>query len=118
MPSSPNDMAAAIIANLPGKTGRTLEEWVAMVRAHGSGAGKEQVAWLKQEYGLGHVTAEVMVYKALKPDDFVEPAPTELFEAQYAGPKAALRPIYDRLAQAVARSGMTSPWTRASRTSR
>jgi hypothetical protein len=100
MPTSPNEMVAAIVANLPGKTGRTLEAWVALVRSHGSGSNKERIAWLKQEHGLGHVQAGIIVDKAAKPDDHVEATPEELFAAQYAGPKAALRPIYDRLARA------------------
>jgi predicted transport protein len=93
-------MVSAIIANLPSKTGRTFEEWVALVRSQGSSSNKERIAWLKQEHGLGHVQAGIIVDKATKPDDYVEATSEELFEAQYAGVKSGLRPIYDRLAQA------------------
>jgi len=33
MPNSPQDMMRAVIANLPAKTGRSFDEWVALTRA-------------------------------------------------------------------------------------
>jgi predicted transport protein len=101
MPKSPMEMRAAITRNLAAKTGKTWEEWVELVRREGSGARKEQVEWLKQVYGLGHVTAALIVEEALRPADHAEPTDEELVEAQYAGEKAKLRPIYDRVMAAV-----------------
>jgi predicted transport protein len=101
MPTTPDQMGAAIVANLPRKTGRTLEEWIALVRAEGPERRKERVEWLKREHKLGHVTAETIVARAEQPGDYTPPTGAELLAAQFAGPKAALRPVYDRLAQAV-----------------
>jgi hypothetical protein len=101
MPLTPDQMGAAIRANLPKKTGRTLEEWAELTRAEGPATWKARVDWLKRTHQLGHVQAQFIVWEAEKSPDYVPPTPQELFDAQYAGSKAALRPIYERLAEAV-----------------
>jgi hypothetical protein len=98
MANTPQDMGRAIIANLPAKTGRTLDEWVEMVLAHGQAPRKERVAWLKAEHGLGHVTAEVIVGHAAEREGSAPPPIDDPVSFQYSGPKAALRPLYERLA--------------------
>jgi predicted transport protein len=102
MPTSPQDMMRAVIANLPAKTGRDFESWVALTREQaiaGQGMSKngEVLNWLKREHGLGHSTAFIIATEALKPADYVEPTDEQLVDTQYAGPKAALRPIYEQV---------------------
>ena len=102
MPTSPQDMMRAVIANLPAKTGRDFESWVTLTREQaiaGQGMSKngEVLNWLKGEHGLGHSTAFIIAAEALKPADYVEPTDEQLVDAQYAGPKAALRPIYEQV---------------------
>jgi predicted transport protein len=102
MPNSPQDMMRAVIANLPAKTGRGFDEWVALTREQaidqlGMSKNGEVVNWLKREYGLGHSTAFILAAEALKPADYVAPTDEQLIEAQYAGAKAALRPIFARV---------------------
>lgn len=102
MPNSPQDMMRAVIANLPAKTGRGFDEWVALTREQaidqlGMSKNGEVVDWLKREYGLGHSTAFILAAEALKPADYVAPTDEQLIEAQYAGAKAALRPIFERV---------------------
>src|SRR5262249_54376335 len=41
------------IASLPAKTGRSLEEWIALVRKEGPPTEKERREWLKKEHGHG-----------------------------------------------------------------
>lgn len=103
MTKSPDDALATMIANLAEKTGRTLDQWVASARASGAAKHGEIVKWLKSEHGLGHGYANLVAAKALE-----SPAAAGgegLVAAQYAGGKAALRPIYDALAAAVAAFG-------------
>lgn len=102
MPNSPADMMRAIIANLPTKTGRDLDAWVALIREQAMGVGgmtkhREISEWLKREHGLGHNTAYILAAEALKPSDYVPPTTEEIIAAQYAGAKAALRPIFERV---------------------
>jgi predicted transport protein len=99
MPNTPQEMGQAIIANLPAKTGHTLDEWVEAVLARGQAPRKERVAWLKAEHGLGHVTAEVIAsYAAAEREGSAPPPIDDVIAYQYGGPKAALRPLYERLA--------------------
>ena len=57
MPTSPKEMGAAIARNLPAKTRKTYEQWVALTKKDGPPTRKERVAWLKSEHGIGTVTA-------------------------------------------------------------
>ncbi len=102
MPNSPADMMRAIITNLPAKTGRDLDAWIALIREQAMGAGgmtkhREISDWLKREHGLGHNTAFILAAEALKPADYTPPTTEEINAAQYAGAKAALRPIFARV---------------------
>lgn len=93
------------IAELPAKTGRSLDEWVAFIRAEGPATEKDCRAWLKAELGLGTNTAWWLAERAKggdqgimedDPETYLEAA-AKYVEDMYAGPKAALRPIYERL---------------------
>lgn len=96
---TPEQMGAAIIANLPKRTGRTLEEWVEILKSQGPQIPKEQVQWLKSAHGLGHVQAQIVAGEANKRSDYVPLTAQELLDGQYSGRKAHLRPVYDRLAR-------------------
>jgi len=95
-------MMRAIITNLPIKTGRDLDTWVTLIREQAMGVGgmtkhREISEWLKREHGLGHNTAYILAAEALKPADYTPPTTEEIIAAQYAGAKASLRPIFERV---------------------
>jgi predicted transport protein len=93
--ATPEEMAESVIRNLKEKTGKTLEEWLKVVKASKLAKHGEIVKNLKDEFGIGHGYANTIAHKALARE-----APAEgdaLVEAQYAGPKAVLRPIYESL---------------------
>jgi hypothetical protein len=91
------------IAELPTKTGRSLEEWMALTRKDGPTAEKERREWLKKEHKLG-TNAASWIAERLEgkgseegsPEAYLKTA-AEWVEEQYAGPKAALRPLYEQL---------------------
>jgi hypothetical protein len=94
------------IAELKAKTGRSLDEWVALVKAEGPDEEKACRAWLKERYGLGTNGAWWIAERALGKDDkgIVEDDPESYLkaaegyvEAMFSGPKAGLRPLYDEL---------------------
>lgn len=101
--ASPEEMLDSMIRNLEEKTGKSLDQWVAAVRATGMSRHGEIVKWLKGEHGMGHGYANLVASKALESAE--APAGDDLIEAQYSGKKAALRPIYDRLAPELVRFG-------------
>lgn len=98
MAKSPEEMAAAMKANLKEKTGRDLAAWVKVVKASGLEKHGAMVKLLKGEHGLTHGYANLVAHEALNAG---APAADDPVAAQYAGPKAGLRPIYDALADAV-----------------
>ena len=94
------------IAELKDKTGRSLDEWIALVKAEGPDDEKACRAWLKESYGLGTNSAWWVAERALARDDkgINEDDPESYLKAaevyveeMYAGAKAGLRPIYDAL---------------------
>ena len=83
-----------MIRKLEESTGRTLDQWVALVRKMSAGKHGEIVKALKETHGLTHGYANLVAHNALQSDASFSDADS-LVESQYAGPKAALRPIYD-----------------------
>jgi hypothetical protein len=91
------------VAELRGKTGKSLEEWLALVRSSPAETDRARVAWLKENFGLGTNAAKMMVdYAAgkgtevLDADAYLRAAEANV-DAMFAGPRVNLRPIYDRL---------------------
>src|SRR5713101_8080384 len=93
------------IAELPAKTGRSLEEWLHLVKEEGPPTEEERRQWLKEKYGLGTNGAWWIAERAEgkgteedSPEGYLTAA-AEWVEAMYAGPRAGLRPLHDRLLQ-------------------
>jgi hypothetical protein len=92
-----------IIANFKTKTGRTIDEWVAFVRKEGPRTEGERRAWLKETHQLGTNYAWWIAERAEgkgeedgDPESYLRQAP-EYVVAMFAGKRAALKPIYDKL---------------------
>lgn len=105
MPKSPEEMAEAMIRNLAEKTGKTLAQWLKI--ANGSKLKKhgELVKFLKSEHGVTHGYANMIAHKTLKSDAGSASSVGDLVDQQYAGAKASLRPIYEKLIAAVTKFG-------------
>ncbi len=81
--------------NLEARTGRPMHEWVELVSHSGLQKHGEIVAWLKEEHGVSHGFANGIALAVRSGD--APPTGDALVDAQYAGAKAALRPVLDRL---------------------
>lgn len=88
--ATPEEMTASMIANMPEKTGKPLDEWLGIVAKSGFDKHGKIVAMLKGDHGMGHGFANLVAAKALETGEEVD-----LVAAQYAGAKADLKPIYD-----------------------
>jgi hypothetical protein len=97
--STVDDATATMIANYPAKTGRALDERVALVRARGPMKHGEIVSMLKVEHGMSHGFANLVALTALKAAD--APGGQGLVDAMYTGPKAGLRPLHDAVIEHV-----------------
>ena len=98
--STPEEQTAAMIKNLPTTTGRSLAEWTPIVRASGLEKHGQIVAMLKTDYGLTHGYANLIALAVLGGGSLGTDG-AALVDAQYAGKKAALRPILDRILETV-----------------
>lgn len=100
MAKSPEEMAASMVANLKEKTGKTLDQWLKIVKKTKLAKHGEIRNHLKSEHGMTHGYAGLIATKALEAD--APPATGDsLVDTQYAGAKAELRPIYDALVAAI-----------------
>jgi len=100
MATSPEEAMASMIANLPAKTGKSLDEWLAVAAKSGKAKHGEIVKYLKTEHGLTHGYANQIALRAVAA---AHPSADggDSIAAQYAGAKAALKPIYDKLLKIV-----------------
>jgi hypothetical protein len=91
------------MAALKEKTGRTLEEWIALVKREGPKDEKSRNKWLETKHKVGPRDAGWIAERAEgKGGDFDTPegylaAAVGYVEEQYAGAKGKLRPIYEEL---------------------
>ena len=98
-----SDPGQSMVDNLMKNTGRSLEEWFVVLDGTELTKHTELMNHLKQAYGVSHGFANGIVLRyrergtAASDDDLVG--------AQYAGAKAALRPIYDAIVAAVTAFG-------------
>jgi hypothetical protein len=105
------DMARATatqLANIEKKTGRSLDQLARLVKESGITKHGELRDMLKRELGLGHGDANTLVHAVLKSDGASAAAGKggdEVLDGIYTGPKAAQRPIHERLMEEIGRFG-------------
>ena len=97
------EMVQKWVAGLSESTGRTLEQWVALVKKVGPAGEKERRDWLKSEHGFGTNSASWIAERAHgkgggedTPEDYLRSA-AGYVENMFSGGKAGLRPIYERV---------------------
>src|SRR5690242_15110547 len=100
-------MMSAVIGSLADRTGRPLEEWLALVDASGIDPLDQNAVrhWLRSEHGVPQNSQWAIADAAARAAGWVRPSVEEYIDSQYRGAKAALRPIYDALAGAIFRLG-------------
>ncbi len=88
------------LANIEKRTGKSLAELSALVKASGRTKHTEVIALLKTDLGLGHGDANAIALYAKSAGTAAATAdtsPDAAVDELYAGPKADLRPIHDAL---------------------
>jgi hypothetical protein len=95
---------AKMEANIAEKTGKTVAQWVGVVRNSGLEKHGQIVNYLKSEHGFTHGYAQLVTFRALE-SSAADLPDEKLVDDQYAGPKAGLRPIYDTILSATRKFG-------------
>src|SRR5271154_2557159 len=85
------------VEELPEKTGRSLDEWIALTKKSGPSSEKERIAWLKTEHRLGTNSAAWIAGRLEgknteedSPEAYLKTA-AEWVDVQYSGARWALR---------------------------
>jgi Domain of unknown function (DUF5655)/Domain of unknown function (DUF4287) len=96
-------MVQSSLRILQEKTGKSADEWAAIVNAHGPADEKGRREWLKTKHGFttnyAWWIADLSLGRGrenMDPDAYLKAAEGYV-EAMFAGKRAALRPLYDRL---------------------
>jgi len=89
-----------MIANMPEKTGKSLDEWKKVLNTKSFEKHSEAVKFLKTDYGVSHGFANTIVTLSKEKNE----APEDLVEIQYQG-KENLKEIYSALIGLVKKFG-------------
>ena len=96
------------LANIEKKTGKTLDELAAFVRKSGLSRHGEIRDYVKKELGLGHGDANALVHAVLRSDGeraAEGKSGDQVLDEIYAGAKAHMRPIHEKLMGAIQKFG-------------
>jgi predicted transport protein len=101
---------ATQLANIEKRMGKSLAELSAIVKKSGLTKHGELVSMLKTKHGMGHGDANTLVHTVLKSDGQSAAAEKGIsgdavLDGLYVGPKAAMRPIHDKLVAAIKKFG-------------
>ncbi|MFI4917471.1 MAG: DUF4287 domain-containing protein [Phycisphaerales bacterium JB060] len=105
--ATPEEMAQKMAENLKANTGKSLAQWAKVAKGSGFEKHGEVVKFLKEEHGLTHGYANLIAHEmkgqagAASGKKASAGEGEELVDAQYAGAKADLKPIYDALIRKV-----------------
>lgn len=92
--ATPEKMAQSMIANMPEKTGKSLDDWLRIVAGSGYEKHGQIVKFLKTDHAMGHGFANLVASKALNPEPVSN---DDLITVQYSGAKEALKPLHDAI---------------------
>ena len=93
---------ATQLANIEKRTGKSLDQLSARIKASGLQKHGEIRDMLKRDLGMGHGDANTLVHVVLRSEgESGNKGTADVLDEIYAGPKAHLRPIHDRLMKAI-----------------
>lgn len=95
--SDPRSQSETQLRNIEQATGITLAEYASAVRDRSLDKHGQIVAFFKAEHGLTHGNANALAHFVRDELAGGRKSDDDLLAAQYAGPRAVLRPIYDQL---------------------
>lgn len=97
LPGDPGGVSAIWLPGVAERTGRTAEEWIAIVEASGPDPldQKRVRDWLRDEHGVRQNTRWAIADVLARKHGWERPTVTGYTDGLYAGAKASLRPLHD-----------------------
>jgi predicted transport protein len=105
MSKSIDPQLQTMIDNMPEKTGKSLTDWYQVITNSGAEKHGEIMKVLKGEHGITHGYANTIAILFRDQAAGGSPAEEDLVSAQYRGPKAGLKLVYDVLLNDIAKFG-------------
>ena len=90
------DQAQTMIDNLYRNTGKTLEQWIAIVKKESFGKHGEIINFLKEKHGMTYGYANLVAHRARGSNAGSVENQDDLIDRQYQG-KEQFKPLYDKL---------------------
>lgn len=100
---TPEEMLGAVTDSIAERTGRTMAEWVALVGESGVDPLDQNAVrrWLRDVHGVKQNTQWAVADAAARGAGWVRPTVEQYIDGQYTGAKAALRPVFEAVREAV-----------------
>jgi hypothetical protein len=100
-------MLSAVTDSLAERTGRTLEQWVALVQTSGIDPLDQNAVrrWLKDVHGVLQNSQWAIADAAALAAGWLRPSVEDYIDGQFTGKKAALRPVFDAVRAAALELG-------------
>lgn len=97
MGNEPKDMVDAVTRSMKDRTGRTVEQWVALVQAEGPDPLDQKAvrAWLGDVHGLAQNSRWTVGFAAAEAAGWSMPTADEFTDELYAGKRSHLRPLHE-----------------------
>lgn len=99
-----DNAAKTMIANLEIKSGKSLDQWIKIVKKEKLEKHGEILKYLKENHGFTHGYANLVSMKAREADAGSAESETQLVVDQYKG-KENLKPIYEKLLKEISKLG-------------
>lgn len=101
MTKSPEEALQSMIGNMPEKTGKSLEQWFKLIKAQGLTNHTEIIKFLKDKHKVTYGFANTIALLYRQQASGGPSSGDDLVAAQLAGPKAAMKPLYNQVIKAV-----------------
>lgn len=101
--SSPQNAEQTMLNNLQEKFGKSLEEWITLLKSKNILSHAEILKYLKNEHGFTHGYANLVSVK-LRKTDAGSSDESNLIAEQYSAGKENLKPLYDKIIKELEKS--------------
>lgn len=101
MAKTPEEATQSMINNLPEKTGKSLQQWFALIKSKGLSSHGEIMKLIKGEHSVTHGFANTIAILYRQQSGETPSSGEDMLATQFAGAKAAMKPLYEAIIKSV-----------------